>query len=184
MTLILVTESHGNVESGFYGGHTKYTRLGDYTFATKHFCELVQYLAVNPETLEAKLLGYGADKYWENGNEYMAELIQAEISSDKDAIKKFENQQGEISLKDDLDLNNEGKMISVKVSEDKNHVILGKYKINSLHFGRFAYYVAHGGFMGWFHNVIPSYAKEAMNAIKESESDLFKHIKAEMEDDI
>ena len=70
----------------------------------------------------------------------------------------------------------------LKVEDDFSSITIGQYKISALHFGDFVYYVARGGFMGWFNQVMPSYAKETMKALKDTDNELFKYIRKELED--
>ena len=79
---MLETESHGEIESGFFGPFTQFARLGDYTFATRHLCELVEYLADNPKVHQSQILGYPIDKFWqgeeENEQKFIEMIFQAE----------------------------------------------------------------------------------------------------------
>ena len=65
MTLLLKTESHGVVEAGFYAAFVAFTRLGEYSFATGHLCDIVRYFAENGSAKEAKILGYDLNTFWE-----------------------------------------------------------------------------------------------------------------------
>ena len=185
MTLLLETESHGIVESGFRGA-VQFIRLGEYVFATKHICELTQQLAKNPAIKEGQIISYKEEKYLEKRNEHLSkifEMCDEEENGTKSKLEKeIEQEQGNISLEEDLDLNDEAEKIFLKVEDDFSSITIGQYKISALHFGDFVYYVARGGFMGWFNQVMPSYAKETMKALKDTDNELFKYIRKELED--
>jgi len=58
MTLRLITESHGEVAAGFFSAFTQFARLEDYAFATRHLCDLAQYLAKQTAVKNTQILGY------------------------------------------------------------------------------------------------------------------------------
>lgn len=190
MTLILKTESHGEVESGFYGAFTQFTRLGEYTFATRHFCELAQHIAERSNIKGGKILGYNLDKFWQKRSDYMGELIQMIIEAEESYLpelqkyemdKKLEREQGEISLEDEVDLYDEGRMIPVIVSNNESYINIGKYKISGLHFGRMAVYLANGGFIGWINEQKPEFAEATIEAIRNSKRGLYKEVRKELQ---
>lgn len=76
MTLLLETESHGIVEAGFYAAFMQFARLGEYTFATRHFCETIQYLAENNELTETTLLGYNLDTFSAGSSKYHQKIFK------------------------------------------------------------------------------------------------------------
>ena len=76
MTLMLETESHGDVESGFYGAFMQLARLGEYTFATKHLCDLIQYFAKNNKATETKAIAYDLDTFEAGNTRYHQQLFQ------------------------------------------------------------------------------------------------------------
>ncbi|MEK6861647.1 MAG: hypothetical protein AABY07_06775, partial [Nanoarchaeota archaeon] len=65
MSYYILTESHGEIESGFYGIFTQFTRVGEYAFTTKYFCEFVKKIADDPKLRQLNILAYGLDKYFE-----------------------------------------------------------------------------------------------------------------------
>ncbi len=189
MTLILETESHGEVESGFYSAFTQFARLGKHTFATRHLCELVQHLAKNPNVRKAQVLGYNLDKFWQRQGDYTRELMQMVVEAEQSYLpelqrfemeRQLERQQGEISVEDDINLHNEGRMIPVRVADDERSIILGDYRVSALHFSRMATYLAKGGFMGWMNSQNPEFAEPTIEAIRNSRRELYREIREEL----
>ena len=191
MTLILETESHGGVESGFFGAFTQFARLGEYTFATRHLCELVQYFARNPKLHEAQILSYDLDKFWERQGDHTQKLIQMISEAEQsylpesqkfDLERKLEKEQGEVAVEDDIDLYSEGRRIPIKIADEDHSIILGNYKVSALHFGRMATYLARGGFFGWMNDKKPEFADPTIEAIKSSKRKLYTEIRKELEE--
>ncbi len=189
MTLLLKTESHGEVESGFYSTFTQFARLGEHTFATRHLCELVQHLAENPHVHKTKILGYNLDKFWQRQGEHVQELIQMTLEAEQsylpelqrfDIDRRLESQQGEISVEDDVDLYNHGRMIPVRVTDDERLITIGDYRVSVLHFGRMAVYLANGGFLGWMNGQKPEFVEPTIDAIKNSRRELYREIREEL----
>lgn len=189
MTLILETESHGGVESGFYSAFTQFARLGEHTFATRHLCELVEYLANNPQVRQSQILGYDLDKFWQRQREDMQELANMIAEAEQSYIpelqrldmeRQLEGRQGEISIEDEVDLYDEGRMVPVRVANDEKSISIGDYRIAALHFGRMSAYLAHGGFMGWMNDQRPEFAESVINAIKSSKRELYREIREEL----
>lgn len=138
MTLILKTESHGEVESGFYSTFTQFARLGEYTFATRHLCEFARHIAEKPNIKDGRILGYDLDKFWQRVDNHMEELTQIISEAEQSYLpelhkfeidRELERQQGEISLEDEVDLYDEGRMIQIKITNDDSYVDIGKYKV-------------------------------------------------------
>ena len=77
---MLETESHGDVESGFYGAFMQLARLGEYTFATKHLCDLIQYFAKNNKATETKAIAYDLDTFEAGNTRYHQQLFQQRLS--------------------------------------------------------------------------------------------------------
>ena len=189
MTLILKTESHGEVESGFYAAFMQFARLGEYTFATRHLCEAIQYLAENNKTLETKLLGYDPDKFWTGSTAYhqkIARLIleqagQSTLPASKEAglKKQLEQWQTEIHIKDgEDDVYSPGRIIPVTVIKEEQSILIGDYQISSVHFGRMSRYLANGGLFGWGNP--PQFAEITMKAIQNSSRELYRSIREEI----
>lgn len=88
--------------------------------------------------------------------------------------------QGKISLEDEFDMNGEGRMAQVEVSEDSGTIKIGQYVISAEHFSIFASYLAGGGFMGWLDFQVPEFAESALNAMKQSKNPLYKAIQQEL----
>jgi hypothetical protein len=183
MTLFVETESHGTVESGFYCSFVQFVRLGEYAFATRHLCELVQHLAEHPNMRGGRIRTYDLDRFYERFDEHIQEFVQTLEEAQQswlpelqrtDMDRRMENEQGEISLEDEVDLYDEGKLLPVKVSEDGSMITIGQYTISALHFGIMAVYVARGGFIGWLNGKKPEFAEAALEAIKRSENPLYK----------
>lgn len=76
MTLLLKTESHGVVEAGFHAAFMVFARLGEYSFATRHLCEVVQYFAENNSEKETALIGYDLSTFWERSQKYQQKILQ------------------------------------------------------------------------------------------------------------
>ncbi|MDP1695682.1 MAG: hypothetical protein Q8L29_02090 [archaeon] len=188
MTLILETESHGEVESGFFSTFTQFARLGEHTFATRHLCELIQHLAKNPRLHRTQILSYDLDKFWQRQEDYAQEILQIISEAEQsylpelhrlDMKRQLERQQGEISIEDDINLYNDGKMIPIRILSDEKFITLGDYKVAALHFGRMAVYFARGGFLGWSDGQKPEFAKPTIDAIKNSRRELYREIRKE-----
>ena len=192
MTLMLTTESHGDIESGFYSTFTQFARLGEHTFATRHLCELVQYLANNPALRQTQILGYDLDKFWERQGDHMQEFAEMITETENsylpelqrfDLERRLEREQGEIPVEDDVDLYNEGCMVPIKVTEDERFITIGNYRISAIHLGRMAIYLARGGFMGWMNGQKPEFSETTIEAIKNSQRGLYREIREELQED-
>jgi len=189
MTLILKTESHGEVEAGFYSAFTQFARLGEHTFATRHLCDLIQHLANNPQVSESQILGYDLDKFYQRLEDHAQGVAQMLAEVDQsylpelqrfDVERQLARQQGEIPVEDDIDLYDEGRMVSVRVMDDERSITLGAYRVSALHFGRMATYLANGGFMGWMDGQKPEFAEPTIEAIRNSERELYREIREEL----
>lgn len=186
MTYDLETESHGTIESGFSGAFTQFIRMGEYAFATVHFCHLTKNLASHPDARVGRILAYDESKFCERGDEYVSQLLL--MLSAKQYLPKLHRaeidrqltqDQGKISIEDDVDMHDEGKFIPVQVHDDRV-ISLGQYMIGSHRFGRFAFYVAHGGLFGWQDGQKPDFAESTMEAIKDSKNPLFEEVRKEL----
>ena len=139
MTLLLKTESHVEVESGFYRTFTQFARLGEHTFATRHLCELIQHLAEYPQVSQTQIISYDLDKFLQRLEDYAQELTQIKTEAEQsylpnlqkyEIIGKLGRKQNKISLENELDLYNEGKIIPVIVTDDEKAISIGEYKIS------------------------------------------------------
>jgi hypothetical protein len=189
MTLLLETQSHGEVESGFFSTFTQFARLDKHTFATRHFCELAQSLAENPQVRKAQLLSYNLDKFWQRQKEHVDEFTQVLMEAEQsylpelqkfDMDRQLKGKQGQISIEDEVNMYDEGRMIPVIVTDDEKLISIGDYKIAALHFGRMAVYLAHGGFLGWMDGQKPEFAEPTIEAIKLSNRKLYRQVREEL----
>ncbi|MBI2672389.1 hypothetical protein HYX16_05630 [Candidatus Woesearchaeota archaeon] len=184
MTIQVITKSHGGIVAGYYASFIEFSSFGDYSFPTKHFCELVQFLAKNPEIKKGKFLVYDKHKFWTKFNENLVDLL-TEIMEQEDSFLpeldswKEREEKGQPSLEDEVDLLNERKPISIEISEDYKEVIFGQYKVEPIHFSRFALYLAKGGWPGWMERE-PEYARLTSEEIKKSKNPLFLDIQHEL----
>jgi len=185
MTLVVYTESHGEVESGFFAFFTQFTRLGDYTFVTKQFCEISRQFAENPRAKHGRILAYNTEKFWRRFEEGFDDAMQ----NIDDCVRKFKCFKPEIvtqsivtngnsSLEDELDLGNEGEIVPIYISDDEKTVTIGKYNMLANQFGFMAYYAAHGGWLGWSPGHEPDYAQPTLQALNSSERLYFNGKKA------
>ena len=55
MSIIIKTESHGEMEGGFSASFTKSFGFGEYNIPTRNLCDLTRYLADHPEVRRARL---------------------------------------------------------------------------------------------------------------------------------
>jgi hypothetical protein len=187
MTLILKTKSHGNIESGFFGPFTEFIRLGDYSFTTKDFCNLVKDIAENPDEKDGRIVGFDdPEEYFVKFRNNMNEFAQEVLDAQKYHPKSHKSQQayidrqteingGRNSSEDRLDLQNNGKLIPVKIT-DKDSIVIGVYEIPAPEFSYMAVYVANGGFLGWKNNKKPEFAKSAIEAIEKSRNSFYKTV--------
>lgn len=193
MTLVIQTESHGEVEAGFFSVFTQFARLGDYTFATSHVCKLVQKLAEYPTARQGRILGYDGDKFWQRRDEYFQEvvhlLMEQLILADAEGNylsglhysesneKKLGKLQWEVPLEDEVDMYDEGSIVPVTISEDGNFIAIGEYRLSAITFGRMAVYLAKGGIFGWMKGHKPGFSEPTIQAIKASENPLYREVK-------
>jgi len=189
MTLRLKTESHGEIEAGFFGIFTQFFRFGEYTFATRHLCELVEYLANNPQVLRSQIIGYNLDRFWQRRLEDEQRFAQMSAEAWQSALpelqisemeRQSEHQQGHIPVQDEVDLYNQGRMVPVIVSDDEKLISIEDYCMEALHFGRMAVYLTDGGLVGWLNGQIPEFAESASKAIRHSKRELYRKIREEL----
>ena len=180
---MLETESHGDVESGFYAAFMQLARLGEYTFATKHLCELVQYFAKDNKATETKAIVYDLDTFEAGNTRYHQQLFQLFLKDieESDLTQQLQKLEIENPLKLGKDAHSNGKIIPVVVAREEDSISIGEYKIASLHFGRMAYYLAHGGFFGW-PGTRPEFAEETMTALRNSDRKMYQLIRLELEE--
>ncbi|MBT5022379.1 hypothetical protein HOK51_03330 [Candidatus Woesearchaeota archaeon] len=186
MTLILVTETHGEVSSGFCATFTQFSRLGEYCFTTKHLCELIQHIAENKDLCETKILSFDESLFWKKDIKYtlgLLKLVHEEQESEgpinNSVLDKYVADETSISQKEELQLYTQGTMLDVIISDSGNSIQVGEYTINSTHFGRFADYLTHGGFMGW-NPKTPKFATTAKEAMEKSKHPLYSQIQQEL----
>jgi len=165
---MLRTKSHGIVKAGFHSTFTQFVSLGEYAFATRQLCELVQNFARNPQVREEQVPSYDLDKFWQKQEDYHLKLHPQE-------------QQGEISVEEEIDLHREGRMIPIRVSDDERSITLGDYRVDALEFGRMAYYLSIAGCMGWMNGKKPKFAESTIEAIKNSGRELYQEIRKELQ---
>lgn len=176
MTLVLKTESHGEVDSGFFSGFTKLARIGDYAFETKDLCELVKYIAGNPELKELKIHAYPSDSFFKMRDRYINSFANLEDYTQKGIDEYIEGNQGKMSLKDKAGIIQDGMSLPVKIEEDA--IKIGKYTIENFHFGLMAFYLARGGWCGWpDEKDKPDFSEPTIQAIRKSDSPVFKKAK-------
>ncbi len=166
MTLLLRTESHGVLESGFWGPFTQLSRIGEYSFSTRHMCDVAKHFADNSNALESRILSYDLNKF-----------------EDREGLERcfdeLDKKQGEISVEDDVNLNSDGEIVPVRILEDEKSISIGKYRISSIEFGRMAIYLAEGGFMGWLDDNSPAFAAQTIEAIKNSKREFYREVREE-----
>lgn len=184
MTYIIETESLGNIESGFYSGFVEFIRIGKYAAPTEHFCGLVRSLADNPEIKKGKFLVYPESKFLERFSDSIADLVK-QVTKEPSWLSGLENwkdpqQQGRVRLEDEVDMLNERYSIPVDISSDGKKIDFGEYSIISIHFARFAWYVAKGGIVGWIEGGEPDYADQTIKAIRDSRNPLFTELQKEI----
>lgn len=187
MTTYITTESHGTLEGGFFGPLIQFTRMGDYTFATLHFCHLVKELALHPDRRKGRILAYDESKFWERGNEdlsellhmfdgahnsYLPELYKAEISRHIDASPTS------ISIEDEVNMHGDGQFLPVSIQDDDT-ISIGQYNMNFTHFGRFALLVTIGAVS---RNAVPDFVLSTLEAMRYSKSPLYRDIQREEPD--
>ena len=180
MTLVLKTESHGEVDSGFFSAFTKLARIGDYAFETKDICELTRFLANNPKLKELKIHAYPVDNFWKIEDKYLNSFANLKDYSSKGIDAHIEKNQGKLSLEDKTDVISDGMTIPVKI--ERNAIRIGKYLVENFHFGLMAIYLANGGWLGWLDNRDkPDFAEPTIQAIKKSNSRVFRKAKRHFE---
>ncbi|MBI2629433.1 hypothetical protein HYW74_05095 [Candidatus Pacearchaeota archaeon] len=186
MTLLLVTESHGEIESGFYGPFTQFTRVGEYTFSTRHLCELIEYLADNSKIYQSQIFGFNLDQFWQKEQEYEGELFKMILEAEQSYLpelqrfhvgSRLEEQQGQISPEDEINLYTNGKKVPVRVANDERSIFIGDYLVSAPHFERMVIYLVNGGFMGWVDGHKPKFAEQTLEAVRKSKRELYKEIK-------
>jgi len=186
MTLILKTESHGEIESGFYSAFVQFTRIGEYAFVTKHLCDLIRDFAENPDAREGRIIGYNLGKFEERMDEYLGRLIQTFVEQEEESYMSGSTsldqrlESNEIDIEDEIDIYNEGQIIHVEIEDNGSIICVGEYKISFCHFGIMALYLADGGFMGWRENEIPEFAEGLRSTIKTSQNPLYNIIQERM----
>ncbi len=174
MTFELKTINHGEIEAGFFSCFVQYTTFGEYSFATRHFCELVKYLAENPDAKDARIGGYTEDVFWKKQENHRRGLLELIARADRSS-EELGEQVDEYFKKEEIEPSTDITLVPVKVYQDK--IQIGNYQVEAEEFTIFSRYVAGGGFLGWDKNE-PDFAKPTLNAIKKSKSNLFKSGKA------
>ncbi len=99
MTLLLITESHGEVKSGFFSMYTQFTRLGEYCFATKHFYELAQHIASNSNIRNGQILAYDLNKFWEEANTHISERAQIILEAGRSYLPELQKYERDREMK-------------------------------------------------------------------------------------
>jgi hypothetical protein len=190
---MLQTESHGEVEAGFFSIFTQFARLDDYAFATRHICKLLRQFAEDPTVRQGRLLSYSLEKFWQRQAEFfqhtmeilLGQLMTADTQGRPPTAVQYseENQeriarlQSDISMEDDIDLYNEGTVIPVQISDDGSMVSVGAYQIAAPHFSRMAVYLAHGGIVGWMADRKPDFAEPTLQSIRASHHPIYEDAK-------
>jgi hypothetical protein len=90
MTLVLTTDSHGPIESGYLGPFVHCTKLGDYQFATDEFCELTTEIASDPFLRNARITNHNLDSFLFSGVISDHETIPVAINENTITIGKYE----------------------------------------------------------------------------------------------
>jgi len=189
MTYIIGTKSHGEIESGFFADFTQFARMGEYTFTTKHFCELAQYLSEEPDRREGTILSFDLNNFWKAEEEHSQGFIDqflnklAETSrSDLQTLVEDDqfSSQNDISKDNEVNLYKQGKIIQVKANGTGNSITIGDYNMSSLEFGMFISYLAGGGWYGWRKGLEPDFSKPTIEALKSSANPLYMAIQKHM----
>lgn len=89
MSCIIQTESHGEIEGGFYSSFTAFVRVGDYSMPTREFCDIVKAFATNPQLEHAKAYVFESDKFFERYEEHMQEIEQSYIQAAESLMPEF-----------------------------------------------------------------------------------------------
>ncbi len=162
MTLLIPTESHGEIESGYLSSFMQFSRLGRYCFLTENMCSLGKYLADNDSVYESALLAYDIDVFWKEFNRHMYQMIESHVQEIPD---------DRVSIEYMMRLNDMGSLLEVKVSEDEKEISIEDYVLRNYDFNSFITYLSMGGFYGWEES--PKYAIETLDSIRDSERNLF-----------
>ena len=185
MSFMLYTESHGDIETGFYASFMQLSRFGRYVFPTKSLIDLFRQLAKKPEARSAQLLTYTLEDFWERDTDYVS-MLQAQLRSEPvdtgntnetidSLVIKSVNEGAE---RDSLELPIRGEVVGIVISSGGETVQVGDYVVSREHFGRFAWYVANGGLFGW--KEVPDFAKGAKRDLRYARHPIYKTLKQEL----
>lgn len=170
MTYILSTRAHGDIEAGFFSVFTRYARLGNHVFATKHFCTTIEEFAMRPRKHRAEILSFPLEVFWKKESEYLSKLARVIASSPKHAADAYIiEQQKACPLEHELS----AFPLNIRISSRAERIHIGAYDIAAPDFRDFAAYITHGGFFGWLNQQTPEWASSAMKTLKQSKHPLF-----------
>jgi len=175
MTLVLITKSGEELDSGFYEAFMKLSRIGKYSFETKDLCSLAQNLAENPELKKARLFGYDTERVWELERRYnslfMLKRVSSIIEKNTDELDDFIQQNRELSAEEKIEIMKDKIDVPVEVHRLEKFVKIGEYEIENFHFVSMICYILRGGFNGW--RQTPDFAKSALVAMQLSKNPLY-----------
>ena len=179
MIYVLKTQSHGEIDSGFCSFFTGFIRIGELSTPTRHFCELNQVLAGNKDVKEVKLLTYDLETYGERWSEALDDILSNFYTAEYNIPEieqynrgKQSEAQGEVSVEDETDIFDKGKIITVKLSD--RLISIDDYRLTHKEFSYFSYYVAGGGFIGWIDEKYPEFALATLRSMRGSGNKLYR----------
>ena len=181
MTLYVMTESHGEVESGFYAVFTQFCRLGDYSFTTREFCDFLCYIADNPEVREARIKSYDLGKFQQRLEEHRRYLVDvmSNVECEHEIEKGICAVQGEAPADDMTDLSGETETLNIQINSGCDRINIGDYELSAEHFGGMSFYIARGGVCGGVEPA-PEFAVITMNSIRTSKHGIYRKLQKDL----
>ncbi len=178
MVYELKTQMHGCIDSGYVFGQMRFTRFGEYAFATHDFCKLITSFAQDPARFDGKILTYGVESIYralEQDMENMMVQVSRLRKEDLSLEEIQENIQAKkrLTLEEQLEGSYGGILVLFQINPLATSIAVGKYAIEREEFNMFARYVANGGFFGWGGGQ-PYFAQKTTTALTNSSHAFFK----------
>jgi len=181
MSLTIKTESHENVEGGFFSVYTGAFRFGDYAFPTQNLHKMIKHFAEKPSSFALNLTSFGEETFWNNTDKFFEEILNSVFENTSSLLPELaeyeldriiNSKQGKSSLSD---INAE--IVPIRINNEETEISFGRYKLDKNNFNGLTKYVVEGGWFGWNNGDYPESAQQAIESIKNSKRPLYEGLK-------
>lgn len=190
MTLVITTQSHGQIEAGYFGSYTAGFRFGEFAFPTRAVIRMVQHFAEKSSSLAVNLPSFGEEVFWKRASTNLSLICDRLFEMNDSLFPELKRNELEAELRS-LDSGIFGErerpafvVAPIRISDDEKIISLADYKIDRDEYQFLAGYSLRGGWFGWPDKKFPEEALDAIAAVRKCRRPLYLDFPFDMVDAI